>query len=113
MQRRRLVAQSIERVRELRLALEQDLRRARFGVDVVVVSDVELGAVARREAHGFARVPREVLRDGPRIVGTKRDALAKLDAGAVMRHADEGDPHPRCPAGSPRNATSAKPASVR
>src|SRR5215207_5269736 len=51
MQCRRLVAQPIERAPELGLALEQDPGRARFCIDVLVVRDVELGAVAGREAN--------------------------------------------------------------
>jgi hypothetical protein len=77
---------------------------------VRVVGDVDLGAVARREAHGIAEVPRE-LRG---FLRRERDTLAQLDGRDVVRDADERDAHAKWPPASARRTTitSAKPNSA-
>ena len=55
-QRGGLVVQAVERVLDLRLERGERCDRARFGVLGVLGGDVELGAVARREADGLAEL---------------------------------------------------------
>ena len=114
-QRGRVVAQAVER--RLHLGLELGERRdggSLRGVDVRC-GEVELRAVARREAHGFAAVRRQPLRKRRRGVAIERDALAQLERSVVVRGADEDEAHhEKWAAGraSRTTMTSAKPTSA-
>ena len=110
-QRGGLVVQAVERVLDLRLERGENRDRARFCVVGVFGGDVELGAVARREADGLA----ELLRERGRLLRVERNALAELDRRVVMRGADENEAHQlKWTAGSARRTTttSAKPMSA-
>ena len=88
-QRGGLVVQAVERVLDLRLERGERLDRVRFGGLDVLRGDVELGAVARREANGLA----ELVRKRARVLGVERDALAELDRRVMVRGADENEAH--------------------
>src|SRR5581483_10135816 len=104
----RVVAQAVER----RLELGEGFDGCALGRVRVVGLDVQLGAVARRQAHG----PAEALRERVRLVAVECDALAQLDGSVVVRGADENElRHPKWVAGraSRTTMTSAKPVSAR
>src|SRR5262249_31096257 len=82
----------------------------------IVGCHVQLGAVAGREANGFAPVRREPGRERRRFLASKRHLLAQLDRRVVVRGADEDEAHhAKWVAGraSRTTITSAKPASAR
>src|SRR5438270_10278008 len=108
MQCRRVVAQAVERGLELGEGFD---RRALGGICIVCL-DVQLGAVACRQAHGTA----ESLRERVRVVAVECDTLAQLVGSVVVRGADENElRHPKWVAGraSRTTMTSAKPVSAR
>ena len=88
-----LVAEPIQRGAELGLESEQ----CRFGLPLGVVGglggQVELGAVARRQANGLGVVARKPARKLPGAFWIEGCALPQLDRGLVMRDADENDAH--------------------
>ena len=109
-ERGRFVAQAVE----LEAFLGQSGKRTRFGHLGIGVSEVELGAIAGREAHrlsslgerfGETRGTREV----------ERHALAHLNGGKPVRGSDENEVHAKWLVGRPRwrAMTTAKPASAR
>src|SRR5487761_1444761 len=107
MQRGSVVAQAVQR----RLELRQDLDRPALGLVGVFGFDVQLGAVARREAYR----PPEALGQRMRLLGVERDALAQLDRSVMVPGSDENEAHhPKWVAGraSRTTITSAKPASA-
>ncbi len=107
MQRSRVLVQPVDDAVE-RLSGHMFERGERLVL--VDVRDVELGAVARREAHRIAERPRE----HGRVVERERHPLAQLDRRDVMREADERERHAKwLPASASRaTITSAKPASA-
>ena len=110
-QRGSLVAQAIERGLDLRLELCERGDRALLGLAGILRDDVELGAVARREADGLAELERQ-LRCGLTI---ERDPFAQLDRCVMVRRADKNEMrHAKWVAGraSRTRMTSAKPASA-
>ena len=89
--------------------LARDLLERRERAVVALAGEVELGAVAGREADGVAERAREL--DG--AVERQRDALAELDRGDVVRDADEREPQKCVPASTTRTTiTTAKPTSA-
>jgi hypothetical protein len=88
-QRGGLVVQAVERVLDLRLERRKRLDRACFGGLDILRGDVELGAIARREANGLA----ELQRERARVLRVERDALAELDGRVMVRGADENEAH--------------------
>jgi len=88
-QRRRLVSQPVERRLHLRLELGERLDRTPLRVFEIVGGDIELGAIARREAD---RLP-ETRGKHRRLLTVERDALAQLDRCVVVRGADEDETH--------------------
>ena len=88
-QRGSLVAQAIERGLDLRLELCERGDRALLGLAGVLRDDVELGAVARREAHGLTELERQ-RRGGLTI---ERDPFAQLDRCVMVRGADKDEMH--------------------
>ena len=84
MQRRGVIAQPVERRLDLGLERDERIDRGALGGLPVLRRDIELGAVARREADGLAERAGERRRMGP----VERDALAELYGRAVMRCAD-------------------------
>ncbi len=107
-QRRRLVAQPVERRAEVRAAVAGEVGQRPDGelLDVLLTDEVELGPVARREHDRLAaEAGREVAAGGE----VERDALAQLDRRLVVRYACEGQLHAKWVIGR-TTATSAKPA---
>ena len=95
-------------VRAERLARELLQRRER--AVVALAREVELGAVAGREADRVAEAARQL----GRAVERQRDALAQLDRRDVVRDADERQLQKCVPASTMRTTiTTAKPASAR
>src|SRR5207247_4390206 len=90
--------------------LPRDPLESRERVFIRVVGDVDLGAVARREANCIAELACELCRG----LGRERDPLAQLDRRGVMRDADERDAHAKwLPASASRTTiTSANPTSA-
>ncbi len=82
---------------ERRLDFGAERRERRNGVSLgllrVVGGEVELRAVAGREADRFAPVRREPRRQRLRVVAVERHLLAQLDRRAVVRGADEDEAH--------------------
>ena len=76
-QRGGLIAQAIERGLDLRLELRERGDRAPLGLVRVLGHDVELGAIARREADGLAELARPA---SPRPRGRARRARAARPA---------------------------------
>ena len=118
-ERRRLVAQAVEDGDELRLrdARERDERSrgAPLGVVAILRGEVELGAVAGREADRLAALG-ELQRERSCAGEVEREALPQLDRSGVVRRADEDElRHEKCATGSARRTrtTSANPASAR
>ena len=116
MVRRGAVVQPVER--RLDLGPERRERRDRIllGLLRVVGGEVELGAVAGREADRFASVRREPGRQRLRVVAVERHLLAQLDRRVVVGGADEDEAHhAKWVAGRARRTTTtrAKPASAR
>ena len=115
-QARGLVAQAVERLLDRRLELGErgdggPLRRLRIGT-----GDVQLGAVAGREADRLAAALREPRRERRRLLPVERDALSHLDGRVMVRGADEDEAHQaKWVAGRARRTTitSTKPASAR
>src|SRR5689334_9470772 len=111
MERGGLVAQAVERLLNIRLERSERGDRPPFAVVGVVGCEVDLGAIARGEAHRFSKLGRKCVR----LLAVERDALAQLDRRVVMRGADEDDAHQlKCTAGKARRTrmTSANPASA-
>ncbi len=110
---RRLVGQAVEE-REHLLTIEAALRHERartplFSLGSRAVGEVELRAVAGREADGLA-VARQVARQVARLVRGHRHELAHLDRSAVVRDADEDESHPaKCVAGSATRTRTTRP----
>ncbi len=75
-QRRGLVVEAVERRAEL--GLEREQRRLRLALRLFrrTVREVELGAVARRQAHGLAGLAGERTRELPGAFEVERGALA-------------------------------------
>ena len=113
MERGRFVCQAVQRGTELGLEREQGRLGAALRVLARLVGQVELGSIARREADGLARLPLEQPGKLRGLIAAERRALAQLDGGEVMRHADEDDPHEKCVTGNARRtiATRRNPAS--
>ena len=109
------VLQPIERRAEVCLEGEQRRLGAPFRVRGGLVGEIELGAVARRQAHGLAGGVAETPCKLGRLIARKRGALPQLDGRAMVRDADEDDPHEKCVTGnaSRTTATSTNPASSR
>src|SRR5689334_19193838 len=102
MERRRLVSQTVERVLDLRLERRERCDGPTLGLGRIVGNDVELRAVAGREAHGLA----ELERHGMRVVAVERNALPELDRCVMVRGSDENEMHQlKCTAGSARRTT--------
>jgi hypothetical protein len=79
----------------------------------MLVHDVELGAVARRERHRLAVLGSQPA-DELRVLGRADvEQLAELHGSAVVRGADEDEMHQKCVTGTRVTATSAKAASAR
>ena len=116
MQRGGAIVQPVERGLDLGLERSERGDSVTLGRLRVVGRDVELGAVARREAHRLAAALREPRGERLRRLPLERDPLAQLDRRVVVRGADEDEAdHPKCPAGMTTRTTmtSAKPASAR
>ena len=115
MERRCLVAEAIERRPELLLEREQRRLGLALGLVGRVISQIQLGAVARREADGLAALAREPQGELARAVRVERCALPQLDGSLVVRDADEDDAHAKCVTGraSLTTTTSANPVSTR
>ena len=106
MERRRVVVHPVGD-RAQRLARELLERRERAGA--VVAGEVDLGAVAGREADGVA----EPVGEGRGPLERQRDPLAQLDRRDVMRDADEREGQKWLPARTTRaTITRAKPISA-
>ena len=96
MQRGRMVAQAVERRLHLRLELSERSDRGLLRRVDVRRSDVQLGAVARREAHRLAADGCEPRRELRAVLAVERDPLAQLDGRVVVRGADEDEAdHPK------------------
>ena len=108
-QRRRLVAEPVERGGEVGAAVAGELGecRDRELLRVLVLDEVELGAVAGGENDRFALEP---FGERPAGLEVERDALAQLDRSLVMRHACERQLHAAKWVRGRTIATSAKPA---
>src|SRR5207253_567071 len=96
MQRGRAILQPVERRLDLRLERRKRGDGVALGRLRVIGRDIELGAVARREADRFAPALREPRRERLRRLPLERDPLAQLDGRMVMRRADEDETdHPK------------------
>src|SRR6516164_4866533 len=71
----------------------------------LVTREVQLRPVAGRETHSLAVLAGQLLRQRGRLLAAQRDALAQLDGGDAMRHADEEQAHAKWVSGRPRRAT--------
>src|SRR5205823_3632154 len=106
----------VERRRQLGLELEQGLLGGALGGVRIPGRDVDLGAVARREADHLAS---DLLGEPPcqrrRVVARERGPLPQLDGRAMVRGADEDEVHAKWVTGraSRTTTTSANPAITR
>ena len=115
-QRRRVVVQAVERLLDLRLERGERGDRGPLGRLGVGAGDVQLGAVARREADGLAAPRREPRGELAGLLAVERHPFPQLDGRVVVGGADENEPHQaKWVAGSASRTriTSAKPASAR
>ena len=111
-----MVAQPVERALDLRLELRERGDRSALDRVPALAHDVELGAVAGREADGLAAALREPRGERRRLLGVEGDPLPQLERRAMVRGADEDEVHhAKWVAGSAirTTITSAKPASAR
>src|SRR5204862_1055229 len=111
-ERRGVVVQPVERLLHLRLELRERGNRAPLGRLTVDRRDVQLRAVAGREADALAEAARQVRRG----LEIERDALPQLDGRVVVGGADEDEAHQaKWAAGRARRTTitSTNPASAR
>ena len=111
MERGRLVAQAVERGLDLRLELGERRDRTLLGLVDVFRHDIELRAVARREADRLAELSGEQCR----MLTVERDPLSQLDRRVMVRGADENEAHHAkwvTGRASRTRITSAKPASA-
>ncbi len=83
------VLEPVERGLDLRPERGQCGDRGELGLLRIVGGEVELGAVAGREAGGLASVRGEPRSERVRVVAPERDLLTQLDRSVVMRGADE------------------------
>ena len=95
--------------------LEENRCGALLGRLGVFGRQVELGAVAGREADGFPAVGRQRARDLGGFLLAEGDPLAHLHGRETMRRADEDEGHEKCTVGRPSRTaiTSANPARRR
>ena len=115
-ERRRLVAQAIQRGGEIVRPLAGQLRQRvdRLVVGVLVADEVELGAVARREHDRLAvELLGQPLGQRAARVEIQRDTFAQLDRRSVVRNAGESQLHEAKWVRGRTIATSAKPARLR
>ena len=115
-ERGRLVSESVQRGGDLRLELGEHVDGDPLGLVCVGRGDVELGAVAGREADRLARLACDGARERRGVGERERDALAQLHGGETVRRSDQDEPHtppPMC--GRPRRTTitRTKPTSAR
>ena len=89
--RRGPVLQPVERRLDLRAERRERRDRSLLGLLRVVGGEVELGAVAGREADRLAPVRGEPGRQRLRVVAVERDLLAQLDRRVVVGGADEDE----------------------
>ena len=116
MERRLLVAQPVEGRAQLRLERKERCLRLLFGSVPGLVREVELRAVAGREADDLAPLAGEGLRQLRCTVTVERCTLAQLDGRLMVGDADEDDAHvAKWVMGRARRttATSTKPARTR
>ena len=108
-ERRRIVAEPVERDREIAGSIAGELGegRNRLLLGVLVAGHVELGPVAGRE---HDRLSAEPGRERTAGVEVERYPLAQLDRGAVVRDAGERELHEAKWVRGRTTATSAKPA---
>ncbi len=113
-ERRSLVAQPVEHRPQLVLGQPGNLRQRLDAAPLRVSADeVELRAVAGREADRLAVLAGELARQLACLRAGQRDPLPQLDGGDVVRQADEDQSHEKWVRGRPSRTTitSAKPAS--
>ena len=91
MESRGAIVETVERGLDLRLERGQRGNSVAFRRVGVLRSDVDLGAVAGREADRFAPALREPRRERLRIVPLERDAFAQLDRSVMVRRANENE----------------------
>ena len=116
MERCLVVTQSVEGRAEFRLECEERSLRLLLCSVTGLVSEVELGAVARRQANRFTLSACERMRQLSSALPVECRALTQLDGRLVMRDADEDDAHvAKWVTGRARRttATSTKPARTR
>ena len=108
MQRRRLVAEPVQRSSQISASIAGELRERPDGelLGVLVLDEVELGAIAGGEDD---RLTLELRGQRPARLEVECDALTQLDRSLVVRHACERQLHAKCVIGR-TIATSAKPA---
>src|SRR5262249_4069698 len=102
---RRLVLEPVERSPEVRFEREQRRLGAPLGIRSRFVCEIQLRPVAGGETHGLAGVAAEPARELGCLMRRQRSTLAKLDGCAVMRDADEDDPHEKCVTGRASRTT--------
>ena len=93
MQRSIVAAKSVERGAELRLEREQRGLRLLLGGVGGLGCEVELGAVAGRQADSLTVVAGKRARQFHRMLRIERCAFAQLDRSLVVRDANEHDAH--------------------
>ena len=86
-QRRRLVAQAVERGLDLGLELGERCDSPLLRLVDVFRNDIQLRAVARRQTHGLPELGGEQRR----VLTVERDAFSQLNRCMMVRRADENE----------------------